>query len=127
MMAACREGLSRVWDDVKMSEEDVGIDSRSYGGSRPLPLGDLVLASAGQVGINFGHLRAESGCDALVAWSELIDTLRDRILSDDRDYLIGDAFVDLDPSLGDALKAQLGIPEDYFSSAPVEPTRAGLE
>ena len=42
--------------DLEIQEE--GIDSRSLGGSRPLPLGEMELVSAGQVGINCGHLRA---------------------------------------------------------------------
>ena len=63
----------------------------------------------------------------MVEWSDLIDELRDRILWDDRDYLVGDAFLDLDPAIGDALKEQLGIAEDYFSAAPIEPTSADLE
>jgi len=29
--------------------------------------------------------------------------------------------------VGDALKEQLGIEDDYYSAAPVEPTPAGLE
>ena len=87
----------------------------------------MVLASAGQVGLDCGHLRVESGSDALEAWSDLIDALRDRILWDDRDYLAGDAFLDLDPDLGGALKEQLGIPDDYFSAAPDQPTRGEIE
>lgn len=113
--------------EVEIEIQEEGVESRTFGGSRSRPLREMVLAAAGQMGIKCRRLRAISGSDALVAWSELIDALRDRILWDDRDYLIGDAFLDLEPSLGDALKEQLGIPEDYFSSAPVDPTRAGLE
>ncbi len=87
----------------------------------------MVLAAAEQVGIDCGPLRAKSGSDALVEWSDLIDELRDRILWDDRDYLAGDAFLDLDPAVGDALKEQLGIVEDCYSAAPLEPTPAGLD
>jgi hypothetical protein len=87
----------------------------------------MVLASAMQMGINFGPLRAESGNDALAKWPDMIDDLRDRLRWDDRDYLAGDAFLDLDPAVADALTEQLRKAEDYFSAAPVEPTRAGVE
>ena len=87
----------------------------------------MVLAAADQVRIDRGPLRAESGSDALVEWSDLIDELRDRILWDDRDYLAGDVFLDLDSEVGDALKEQLGIEDDYYSAAPVDPTPAGLD
>lgn len=86
----------------------------------------MVLAAADQVGIDRGPLRAKSGSDALDKWSDLIDELRDRIPWDDRDYPAGDAFLDLDPAVGDALKEQLGIEDDDYSVAPVEPTPAGL-
>ena len=39
----------------------------------------------------------------------------------------GIIFLDLDPAVGDTLKDQLGIAEDYFSAAPIQPTPAGLE
>ncbi len=94
---------------------------------RSRALRQMVVAAADQVGIDRGPLRPESGSDAMVEWSDLIDELRDRILWDDRDYLAGHAFLDLDPAVGDALKEQLGIAEDYFSAAPIEPTSAGLE
>jgi hypothetical protein len=94
---------------------------------RSRTLRQMVLAAADQVGIDRRPLRAESGRDALEEWSDLIDDLGDRILWDDRDYLAGDAFLDLDPAVGDALKEQLGIEDDYYSAAPVEPTPAGLE
>jgi hypothetical protein len=86
----------------------------------------MVLAAADQVGIDPGPLRAESGSDALAEWADLIDELRDRVLWDDRDYLAGDAFLDLDPAVGDVVKEQLGIVEDY-SAATIEPTTAGVE
>ena len=86
----------------------------------------MVLAAADQVGIDRGPLHAESGGEAL-QWSDLLEELRDRILWDDRDYLAGDVFLDLDPEAGDALKDQLGIDKDYYSAAPVDPTPAGLE
>jgi hypothetical protein len=94
---------------------------------RSRTLRQMVLVAADQVGIDRGALRAKSGSDALVEWSDLIDELRDRILWDDRDYLAGDVFLDLDPAVGDALKEQLGIEDDYYSVAPVEPTPAVLE
>jgi hypothetical protein len=113
--------------EVEIEIQEEGIDSRPFSGSRPRPLREMVLAAADQVGTDRGPLRAESGSDALVEWSDLLDELRDRILWDDRDYLAGDAFLDLDPAVGDALKEQLGIAEDYFCAAAIEPTRAGLE
>jgi hypothetical protein len=70
--------------------------------------------------------RAERGSDAPVPWSDLIDELRDRILWVDRDYLAGDAFLDLDPAVGDALKEQLGMEDDYDRAPPVDRTPAGL-
>jgi hypothetical protein len=94
---------------------------------RSRTLRKMVLAAADQVGIDRGPLRARSGNDALEEWSELIDDLRERILWDDCDYLAGDAFLDLDPAVGDALKEQLGIEDNYYSAAPVEPTTSGLE
>jgi hypothetical protein len=87
----------------------------------------MVLAAADQLGTDGASLRGKSGSDALVEWSDLIDELRDRILWGDRDYLAGEAFLDLDPAVGDALKERLGIAEDYLSAARVEPTRAGLD
>jgi hypothetical protein len=87
----------------------------------------MVLAAADQVGIDPGPLRAESGSEALAEWADLIDELRDRVLWDDRDYLAGDAFLDLDPAVGDVVKEQLGMAEDYYSAAPIEPTTAGVE
>jgi hypothetical protein len=85
----------------------------------------MVLAAADQVGIDRGRLRTESGSDMLADWSDLIDELRDWIFWNDRDYFAGDAFLDLDPAVSNALKEQLSIPDDYYSAAPVEPTRAG--
>jgi hypothetical protein len=94
---------------------------------RSRTLRNMVLAAADQAGIDRGPHRAGSGSHALEEWSDLIDALRDRILWDDRDYLAGDAFLDLDPAVGDALKEQLGIEDDYYSAAPVEPTPVELE
>jgi len=111
--------------EIELQEEAMASGSSRRVRSRTLR--QMVLAAADQVGIDHGSLRVEGGSDALVEWSDLIDELRDRILWDDRDYLVGDAFLDLDPAVGDALKEQLGIAEEYFSAAPIEPTRAGLE
>lgn len=87
----------------------------------------MVLATAHQVGIDGGLLRAESGSDDPTEWFDLIDELLDRILWDGRDYLFGSAFLNLHPAVGDALKEQLGIEKDYFAATPIEPTPAGLE
>ena len=111
--------------EIELQEE--AIASGSSGRVRSRPLLGMVLAAAEQVGIDRGLLHAESGSDALAEWSDLIDELRDRIRWDDRDYLAGDAFLELDPAVGDALKEQLGIAEDYYSAAPVDATAAGLE
>ncbi len=107
--------------EVEIEIQEEGNDSDPAIEFRSSPLREMVLASAGQVGLDCGHLRVESGSDALEALSDLIDALRDRILWDDRDYLVEDAFLDLDPNLGGALKEQLGIPDDYFSAAPTSP------
>ncbi len=109
--------------EIELSEEAITSGSSARLRSR---LREMVLTAADQVGIDPGALRAESGSDALEEWSDLIDELLDRILWDDRDYLEGNAFLDLDPAVGDVLKEQLGIEEDYFSSAPIEPSQAGL-
>jgi hypothetical protein len=111
--------------EIELQEEAMASGSSLRVRSRTLR--QMALAAADQVGIDRRSLRVKSGSDWLVEWSELIDELRDRILWDDRDYLAGDAFLDLDPAVGDALKEQLGIAEDYFSAAPIEPTPAGIE
>ena len=111
--------------EIELEEEAIASGSSWRGRSRPLR--DMVLAAADQVGIERGSLHAESGGDALAEWSDLLDELRDRILWDDRDYHAGDTFLDLDPAVGNALKEQLGIEDDYYSAAPVDPTPAGLE
>jgi hypothetical protein len=113
--------------EVEIEDQEEAIASGSPVRVRSRPLREMMLAAADQVGIDRGPLRAESGSDALTAWSDLVDELRDRLLWDDRDYVAGDVFLDLDPAVGDTLKEQLGIVEDYFSAAPVEPTQAGLE
>jgi hypothetical protein len=113
--------------EVEIELQEEAMASGSFRRVRSRTLRPMVLAAADQVGIDRGSLCAGSGSDALAEWSDLIDEMRDRILWDDRDYLAGDAFLDLDPALGDALKEQLGIAEDYFCAAPFEPTRAGLE
>jgi hypothetical protein len=113
--------------EVEIELQEDALDSGSSGRVRSRPLRDMVLAAVDQVGIDRGPLHAESGGEALAEWSDLIEELRDRILWDDRDYLAGDVFLDLDPEVGDALKDQLGIEEDYYSAAPVDPTPAGLE
>jgi hypothetical protein len=113
--------------DVEIEVQEDAISSGSPAMVRSRPLREMVLAAADRVGIDCGSLGADSGSDALTEWSDLIDELRDRILWDDRDYLAGDTFLDLDPAVADALKEQLGIEKDYFSAAPIEPTPAGLE
>ncbi len=87
----------------------------------------ILMSTISEVLNDRAPLRAESGSDALLMRSDLIDELRDRILWDDRDYLAGDVFLDLDPAAGDALKEQLSTEHDYSCAAPVEPTRAGLQ
>jgi hypothetical protein len=113
--------------EVEIELQEEAIASGSSGRARSRSLREMALASADQVGIDRGPLRADSGRHAPAEWSDLIDELRDRILWDDRDYLAGDTFLDLDPAVDDALKEQLGIAEDYFSAPPLEPTLAGLE
>src|SRR5208283_2723796 len=65
-----------------------------------------------------------SGSSDLTVWSALLDSLLDRIL-EDRDYLAGSLFLDADPSR--SLKALLGIPHDYFTAIPPDPTLEELE
>jgi hypothetical protein len=113
-------------------EAEIELEEEAMASGRPQrvrsrTLRKMVLAAADQIGIECGPLRARSGSGELKEWSDLIDELRDRILWDDRDYLAGDAFLDLDPAMGDALKEQLGIEDDYYSAAPVDPTPAGLK
>jgi len=108
-------------------QEEWGGASHPAGENQPISLRELVLAAARQVGLNCGRLTSRSGSDELEEWSDLIDALKDRILWDDRDYLAGSVFLDLDPDLGCTLKEQLGIPDDYYSAAPVETTRRGLD
>jgi hypothetical protein len=67
--------------EVEIQEEGIGPDRSD--GLRSHPLREMVLASASHVRLGCGHLTAERGSNALVAWSELIQTLRDRILWDD--------------------------------------------
>ena len=122
-----REGLSSLWDDVEAAEEEDGpgttgialFDELSKAERLALlasvargltdegePCPELTALSEGTVAAIFAHIRYH--------W-------------DDRDYLAGDVFLDLDPEMGDALKDQLGIDEDYYSAAPVDPTPDGLE
>jgi hypothetical protein len=113
--------------EVEIEVQEESTASEPPGRVRSPRLRDMVLAAAGQAGIDRGPLRPDSGSDALAGWSDLLDELRDKILWDDRDYLAGGIFLDLDPAVGDALKEQLGIEDDYYSAAPVDPTPAGLE
>ncbi len=113
--------------EVEIDLQEEAMASWSFRRVRSRKLRQMVLTAADQVGIDRSPLRVDSGSDALTEWSDLIDELRDRILWDDRDYLAGDVFLDLDPAVSDALQEQLGIAEDYFSAAPVEPARGGLE
>jgi hypothetical protein len=107
--------------------EDWGGGSHLTGRNQPISVREMVLAAARQVDLDFGSLVPECGSDEIEAWSDLIDALRDRILWDDGDYLAGIALLDIDPDLACALKEQLGIPHDYYSAVPFEPTRRGLE
>jgi hypothetical protein len=112
---------------VEIDIQEEGIASGCSGGFRSRTIREIVLVAARHASVGCGGLHTESGSTALVGWMELIDELRDRILWDDRDYLVGDAFLDLDPAMGDTLKEQLGIPEHYFSAVAVERTQARLE
>jgi hypothetical protein len=85
--------------EIELQEEAMASGSTQRGRARPLR--GMVLAAADQFGIDCGSLRADSGSDALEEWSDLTDELRDRILWDDRDYLAGNVFLDLDPAVGD--------------------------
>jgi hypothetical protein len=87
---------------------------------------DLVLAAIKEVYPERRSPLPLADSDDLTEWFSLVDLLLDRIL-DDRDYLAGNAFLDADPAFSRALKAQLGIPEDYFSAIPSDPTAEALE
>jgi hypothetical protein len=117
--------LSLVEVEIELQEEATA--SGPSGRVRLRPLRQMVLTVADRVVIDRGPLRADSGGDALVECSDLIEELRDRILGDNRANLVGDAFLDLDSVVGDDLKEQLGKADNYFSAVPIEPTRAGLE
>jgi hypothetical protein len=62
----------------------------------------------------------------MMEWFDLIEYLMDLIL-DDRDHLAADLFLDSDPAHSGVLKARLGIPTDYFTAIPVDPTPEQLE
>jgi hypothetical protein len=90
--------------EVEIELQEEAMASGASRRVRSWTLRQIVLAAADQFGIDRGSLRVESGSDALVEWSDPIDELRDSILWDDRDYIAGDAFLGLDPVVGDALK-----------------------
>ncbi len=64
--------------------------------------------------------------DDVGAWMDQLDFLMDRIL-DDRDYLAGSLYLDVDPVLGRDLKDRLGIADDYYVGIPPDPTLGELE
>jgi hypothetical protein len=124
--AICAHLLYHIEVEIEI-QEDWGGPSHPAGEIQSISLREMVLATAKQLELNCGRLVPKSSSHEIKEWSDLIDVLRDRILWDDRDYLAGSFFLDLDPDLGCTLKEQLGIPEDYYSAVPVEPTRRGLE
>jgi len=104
-------------------EQTVRHDRSTECASRPR---DLVLAAIKELYPERRSPLPLADSDDLTEWFSLVDLLLDRIL-DDRDYLAGNAFLDADPALSRALKVQLGIPEDYFSAIPSDPTAEALE
>jgi hypothetical protein len=109
---------------VEIEEERMAWDDRST--VRASWSRELVLDAAREVYPDRETPFPQADSDDLKEWFDLVDFLLDRIL-DDRDYLAGNAFLDADPALSRALKAQLGIPEDYFSAIPTNPTPEALE
>ena len=59
-------------------------------------------------------------------WEFMVDCLANRVLWDDDDFVLGDAFLDADPSEGRSLKTVLGIDDDYYTSIAPDPTDAQL-
>lgn len=59
----------------------------------------------------------ELECDDFDEWLPLIESLHSRIC-DDQDWAMEDAFLDLPPEEGQALKSVLGINNDYFTDIP---------
>jgi hypothetical protein len=60
------------------------------------------------------------------AWADLLDELMDQVLWGDRDFEDEDLMLDVNPDLGQGLKTQLGIDDDYFTGVAPEPTVAEL-
>lgn len=59
-------------------------------------------------------------CDDMAEWSEWIERLADRILWD-RDFEMGDSFLDTDPAKAALMKQVMGIESDYYISVADEP------
>lgn len=62
----------------------------------------------------------EVGCNEIVEWERLIDSLADSILWD-RDFEMADSFLDADPDHSQARRELLGIDDEYFLQVPDDP------
>jgi hypothetical protein len=111
-----------VWVEIDGQRSGFGAFSRDRAG-RPR---ERVLAAIRQVEpVRRADLPKASSTD-YSRWSDIIRTMLFRIL-DDIDYLAADIFLDMPPSRSRSLKGMLGIPEDYFSTAPHSPAGRELE
>src|SRR5207244_4092569 len=59
------------------------------------------------------------------AWDWALDAIEERIFWD-RDFTLGDEFLDQPPDASQALHALAGIDPEYFTTIPREPNKAGL-
>jgi hypothetical protein len=59
-------------------------------------------------------------------WEYLIEYLANRILWEDGDYEMGDAFLDADPSEREIKMTLMGIDEDYYTAIAPDPTNEEL-
>lgn len=68
----------------------------------------------------------EAECEDIAVWSELIERLADRILWD-RDFEMGESFLDTDPTKAALMKQVLGIESDYYTAIAEEPSEEEAE
>lgn len=109
--------------EVEIDAECEGLeDCFTDRSSRPR---EMVLAAVREVYPDRDAPLPRADGDDLVVWFGLVNFMLDRIL-DDRDYLAADIFLDADPARSRTLKAQLGIPIDYFTAIPPTSSRQEL-
>jgi hypothetical protein len=102
---------------------DVELEVEAPYGSR-VRIRELVLAAYRESRARNGYDTADDldapcspAADDLEVWSDLIESLADRVLWD-RDYEMEYLFMDVDPDKARTMRDHLGIDADYFSSAP---------